>query len=73
MHSDMIIVDTQYSGLYYKHVSILNDDSIMMVQVVASPTIFILMTLELSFMLLANFYGRGITNDDHHVTIIIYL
>jgi hypothetical protein len=26
-------------GLYYKHITIVNDDSIMMLQVVASPTI----------------------------------
>jgi hypothetical protein len=45
----------------------------MMLQVVASPTIFILMTLEVSFMLIANIYSAGITHDDHHVTIVIYL
>jgi hypothetical protein len=45
----------------------------MMLQVVASPTIVILITLEVSFMLLANIYSRGITHDDRQVTIIIYL
>ncbi len=44
-----------------------------MLQVVASPTIVILITLEVSFMLLANIYSRGITHDDRQVTIIIYL
>jgi hypothetical protein len=34
------------SGLYYKHITIANDNSIMLLQVVASPTIVILMTLE---------------------------
>ncbi len=60
-------------GLYYKHITIVNDNSIMMLQVVASPTIIVLMTLEVSFMLLANIYSRGITHDDHHVTIVMYL
>ena len=45
----------------------------MTLQVVASPTIIILTTLEVSFMLLANIYSRGITHDDRHVTIVIYL
>ncbi len=45
----------------------------MTLQVVASPMIVILMTLEVSFMLLANIYSRGVTHDDHHVTIVIYL
>ncbi len=44
-----------------------------MLQVVASPTIVILMTLEVSFMLLANIYSKGIIHDDRHVTVIIYL
>jgi hypothetical protein len=61
------------SGLYYKHIMIINDDSIMMLQVVVSPTIIILTTLEVSFMLLANIYSRGDTQDDHHVMIVIYL
>jgi hypothetical protein len=45
----------------------------MMLYVAASPTIVILMTLEVSFMLLANIYSTGVTHDDHHVTVIIYL
>ncbi len=44
-----------------------------MLQVVASPTIVIMMTLGVSFMLLANIYSRGVTHDDRHVTIVIYL
>ncbi len=43
-----------------------------MLQVVASPTIVILTTLEVSFMLLANIYSRDITHDNCHVTIVIY-
>ncbi len=49
------------------------DDSIMTLQAVASPMIVILMTLEVSFMLLANIYSRGVTHDDRHVRIGIYL
>ncbi len=65
--------ESQSSGLYYKHITIVHDDSIMMLQVVASPTIVNLTTLEVSFMLLANIYSRGVTHDDRHVTIVIYL
>ncbi len=61
------------SGLYYKHITIINDDSIMTLRVVASPTIVILTTLEVSFMLLTNIYSRGVTHEDRHVTIVIYL
>jgi hypothetical protein len=59
--------------LYNKHITIVNDDYIMMLQVVASDMIVILKTLEVSFMLLANIYSRGITHDDRHVTIVINL
>jgi hypothetical protein len=52
---------------------IVNDDSIVMLQVIVSPMIIILMTLEVSFMLLANIYSRGVTHDNRHVTIVIYL
>jgi hypothetical protein len=45
----------------------------MMLKVVASPTIIILTALEVSFMLLANIYSRGITHDNRHLTIVIYL
>jgi hypothetical protein len=64
---------SEVSGLYYKHSMIVNDDSIMTLQVEASPTIIILTTLEVPFMLLANIYSTGITHDDCHVTIVIYL
>ncbi len=60
-------------GLYYKHIRIVNDDFLMMLKVVASPTIVILMNLEVSFILLANIYSRGVTHDDRHETIITYL
>ncbi len=36
-------------------------------QVVASPMIIILTTLEVSFVLLDNIYSTGITHDDHHL------
>jgi hypothetical protein len=45
----------------------------MTLQVVASPTIIILTTLEVSFMHLAIIYSTGVTYDDHHVTIVVYL
>jgi hypothetical protein len=45
----------------------------MMLQIVASPMIVILTTLEVSFMLLTNIYSTGITHDDHHVMIVVYL
>ncbi len=74
MDDEVNILPLRYHcGLYYKHITIINDDSIMMLQVVASPTIVILTTLEVSFMLLANIYSRGVTHDDHHVMIVIYL
>ncbi len=61
------------TGLYYKHNTIVNDDSIMTLQVVPSPTIVILMTLKVSFMLLVKIYNGSVTHDDCHVTIVIYL
>ncbi len=69
----MTIFTSDPLGLYYKHITIVNDDSIMMLQVVASPMIIILMTLEVSLMLLANIISRGVTHDDCHVMIVIYL
>ncbi len=38
-----------------------------MLQVVASPTIIILMTLGVLFMLLENIYSTGVTHDDRHL------
>jgi len=70
---NFLILEQYTCGLYYKHITIVNDDFIMTLQVVASPTIVILTTLKASFMLLANIYSTGVTHDDHHVTIIIYL
>jgi predicted transporter len=46
-----------HCGMYYNHITIVNDDSRvirMTLQVVASPTIVSLTTLEVSFMLLEN-------------------
>ncbi len=65
--------ESQSSGPYYKHITIVHDDSIMTLQVVASPMIVILITLEVSFMLLANIYSRGVAHDNRHVMIVIYL
>ncbi len=44
-----------------------------MLQVVASPTVVILMTLGVSFMLLANTYSTGVTHEDRHVTVVKHL
>ncbi len=41
------------------------ESSEVMLQIVASPTIIILMSLEVSFTLPENIYSTGITNDDH--------
>ena len=49
------------------------NDEYRVVSIVATPTIVILMTLEVSFLLLENFYSTGITHDDHHITIVNYL
>ncbi len=43
------------------------ESSQVMLQVVASPTIIILMTLEVSFMLQGNSYSRGVTHDNRHL------
>ncbi len=43
------------------------ESSEVMLQVVASPTIVILMTLEVSFMLQENIYSTGVTHDDCHL------
>ncbi len=45
-----------FTSLYYKHITIVNDSRVvkMTLQIVVSPTIVILMTLEVSFMLLEN-------------------
>ncbi len=45
----------------------------MMTQVVASPMIVILTTLEVSFMPLKIIYCKGIIHDERHRTIIMYL
>jgi hypothetical protein len=53
-----------------------NDDSRVVritLQYVTSTTIIILTTLEVSFMLLDNVYSTGITHDDRHMTIVIYI
>ncbi len=63
------------SGLYYKHITIVNANTRvvkMVLQVVASPMIVILVTLEASFTLIENIYSAGVTHDNQHMTIIIY-
>jgi hypothetical protein len=63
-----------FSGLYNKHITIVNDDSRvvgkLMLQIVASLMIVIVMILEVSFMflessvmLLENIFSTGITHD----------
>jgi hypothetical protein len=42
----------------------------MMLQVVASPTIVILTTLEVSFMLLDNIYTTGVTYDCQNIVTV---
>jgi hypothetical protein len=41
-----------------------------MLQVVASPTIIILKTLEVSFTLLENIYSTSITHKDYNIFIV---
>ncbi len=67
-----MIDDISTSGLYYKHITIVNDDFRvvrMTLQVVASPMIVILTTLEVSFTLLENIYSTAITHDDRNIFI----
>jgi hypothetical protein len=67
---------TPFCGLYRKNITIVNDTSRvsrMTLQVVASPTIIILKTLEVSLTLLENTYGTGMTHNDHHMAIKIFL
>jgi hypothetical protein len=45
----------------------------MMLQGVASPTIVILMTLDVSVTLLKDIYSGGITHIDRHMAIKIFL
>jgi hypothetical protein len=67
-----------FSGLYYKHITIVNDESRVVgkltLQIVASLMIVILMTVEVSFMflessimLLENIFSTGITHDGRHL------
>jgi len=52
---------------------IVNDDFRvvrMRLQVVVSPTIVILTTLEVSFLLLENIYSTGFTHDNSHIFIV---
>ncbi len=67
-------------GLYYKNTTIINDTSRvvrMTPQHGASLTIVILVTIEVSFMLLElaitllnNIYYKGVIHDDHHIFIV---
>ncbi len=73
LRHELQFVNNPTCGLYYIHLTIINDDSLMTLQVVASPMSAILTTLEMSFMLLANIYSRCVTHEDRHVMIVIYL
>ncbi len=62
----------------YIHITIVNDDSIvvrMMVKVVASPMIVILTTLEAPTIVILttryNIYGTGITYDGRNILIVL--
>ncbi len=79
----MTIVMSVTCGLYHKHVMLVNDDSRvvrMMLQVVLTPTIIILMTLEVPMIVilmtleapvivilmnLENIYSTAITYNRH--------
>jgi len=67
-----VFYKTGPSGLYYKHITIVNDDSRvvrMTLQVVATPRIVILTTLEahtiVILMTVWNTYSTGITYARH--------
>jgi hypothetical protein len=45
----------------------------VMHQVVASPTIIILTTLEVSFTLLENIYSTGVTHEDRHLRSLYFI
>ncbi len=67
---------TDPCDLNYKHITIVNDNSRVIrieLQVLASTTIVILTTLEVSFTLLENIYSTDITHDDSYMMIVIYL
>ncbi len=68
----MTTVMSDTCGLYHKHVMIVNDDSRvvrMMLQVMLSPTIIILMTIEapmiVILMTIENIYSTAITYNRH--------
>jgi hypothetical protein len=72
MSSITIISDTPNCGVTYdRHYDDRNSFIIQateeMLQVVASPMIVILMTLEVSFMLQENIYSTGVPHDDCHL------
>jgi hypothetical protein len=70
----------QTSDLYYKHITIVNHDSRVVIlmtlnsrmtlQAVASPTTVILMAPEISFTLLENMYSTCINRDDCSIFIV---
>jgi hypothetical protein len=66
--SNLMLAMKDNQGLYYKHITIVNGDSRvvrMTSQVMASPTMVILTTLVVSFMLLENIYSTDITYNSH--------
>jgi hypothetical protein len=60
-------------GLYCKNITITNETSgvvrvmIVTFHVVLAPTVVILRTLKVSFILLENIYSAGVTNNDCHL------
>jgi hypothetical protein len=68
----MIVSDAPNRGITYnRHYDDYNSFIIqateVILQVVASPMIVILMTLEVSYMLQENIYSTGVTHDDCHL------
>ncbi len=59
-HFNFLVIN----GLYYKQITIVNDDSRMTLQVVALPSIVILTPIKVSFTLIENIYSKAVNHDD---------
>jgi hypothetical protein len=67
------LIQTIISGRYYKHITIVSDDSrvvSIMLHVMSSPTIVILTSLEVSLTLQVNINSTGVNHDDSDVFIV---
>ncbi len=53
--------------MYYKNIMTPPESSEVTLQVVASPTIIVLITLEVSYLFLKGIYGTGVTHDNRHL------